>query len=51
MSWRPPASRRTTAKPSRPLRTAGSLLADEELTQPTVFLIGDYLRAKLPAGS
>jgi hypothetical protein len=30
---------------------AASLLADEELTQPTVVLIGDYLRARLPAGS
>jgi len=30
---------------------AGDLLAEEELTQPTVAMLGDYLRAKLPVGS
>jgi len=30
---------------------AGDMLAEEELTQPTVAMLGDYLRAKLPAGS
>jgi len=30
---------------------AGGMLADDELTQPTVAMLGDYLRAKLPAGS
>ena len=30
---------------------AGDMLAKEELTQPTVAMLGDYLRAKLPVGS